>query len=155
MGEKREKNQRLSESTLFVCGAQAELSLAASYFSNLGRKACKYTCRNRAVPEPACDLWKVLIRLIPPHERQDVDECSSEKESLHLNRKKENTCNFLCLQPHSPCGLLTTGHMEYRKLTTYSCLCCNGTSIVKHLEILRQQGVSFEMTLLLLSSFLS
>lgn len=38
--KKKKKNQRLSESTLFVCGAQAELSLGASYLSNLGRKAC-------------------------------------------------------------------------------------------------------------------
>lgn len=62
------------------------------------------------MPEPACDLWKVLIRLIPPHERQDVDKCSSEKEILHLNRKK-NTHMYLCMaSPHFPCGLNDKSH---------------------------------------------
>lgn len=30
---------------------------------------------NCATPEPACDLWNVFIRLVPPHQRPDVDKC--------------------------------------------------------------------------------
>lgn len=67
---------------MFVCGAQAELSLAASFLSSLGSKACGYPCRARTMPEPACDLWKVLTGLILLYERQDADKCSSEKKVL-------------------------------------------------------------------------
>lgn len=70
----RKKSKALWRSTLFVCGAQAELLLAGSYLSNKGRKVCRFLCRNRAVPEPACDLWNMLIRLVPPHDRSDVNK---------------------------------------------------------------------------------
>lgn len=42
--KEEEKSKALWRSTLFVCGAQAELSLAASYLSDLGRKACGFLC---------------------------------------------------------------------------------------------------------------